>query len=92
MGVHPEGPRRGEHELGGLAIEPVSQDRVDMAIGAGARGQGAGTGGVHPRRPVALVETEQAETRAIALLWVRATRQDRLDEGRGGGPDRRGPA
>ena len=48
--------------LGGLgkrqAIEPVLEDRIDVAVGADTDRQGAGTGGFQAQSAVAAAETE----------------------------------
>src|SRR5712691_755191 len=87
---------RGEGELPyglrpGEPVEPVLQDRVDMAIGAGLDGAGAGTGGLEPLRAVALGEAQDAEARAIALLGMRTIRENRLHQRGGLRADGAGP-
>ena len=87
---------RGEGELRGgrrhgEAVEAVLEDGVDVAVGAGADGDGAGTGGLEPGLAVALAEPQEAEARAVALLGMRAVREDRLDEGGGLRADRARP-
>src|SRR5205814_4613729 len=77
----------------GDAIEAALEDRVDVAVGAGAGGQRPGTRRLQPRRVVALGEPQDAEAGAVPLLGMRAVGQDRRDErgrlwaDRGGPPD-----
>src|SRR5712691_1693376 len=64
---------RGEGELRyglrpGEPVEPVLQDRVDMAIGAGLDGAGAGAGGLEPLRAVALGEAPPMGRDALAAV------------------------
>jgi hypothetical protein len=75
----------------GRAIQTAPQDRVDVPIRAGAGGQGARTRGLEAARVVVLREAQDAETRAVALLGVRAIGEDRGDERCGLRPDRAGP-
>jgi hypothetical protein len=60
----------------GEAVEPVLEDRVDVAVGAGADGLGPGTGGLEPGGAVAAAEAEQPQAGAVALLGMRAVGQD----------------
>jgi hypothetical protein len=55
----------------GQPVEPVLEDRVDVAVGADADGQGAGTGGLKAGGAVAAAEAEQPQAGAVALLGVR---------------------
>ncbi len=77
--------------LGGLgrgqAVEPVLEDRVDVAVGADADEQRAGTGGLEAGGAVAAAEAEQPEAGAVALLGMRAIGEDGGDEGGGLGAD-----
>ena len=75
----------------GEAVEAVLEHGVDVAVGAGADGDGAGAGGLQPGLAIALAEPEEAETRAVALLGMRAVGEDRLDEGGGLRADGAGP-
>jgi len=59
---------RGGHGVGGGAIEAALEDRVDVAVGAGASGQRPGTRRLQPRRVVALGEPQDAEAGAVPLL------------------------
>jgi hypothetical protein len=57
-----DGLRRGQ------PVEPVFEDRVDVAVGANADGQGPGTGGLEPGGAIAAAEAEQPQAGAVALL------------------------
>lgn len=60
---------REQRELhGGLErhpVKPVLEDRVDVAIGAGADEQSAGGRGLQSLGPDAAAEAEQAQARAV---------------------------
>jgi hypothetical protein len=75
----------------GQPVEPVLEDRVDVAVGADADGQGAGAGGLEAGGAVAAAEAEQAQAGAVALLGMGAVGEDGGDEGRGLGADGLGP-
>src|SRR3989442_4878884 len=81
--------------LGGLgrgqAVEPVLEDRVDVAVGADANEQRPGTGSLEAGGAVAAAEAEQPEAGAGALLGVRAVGEDGGGERRGLGGRRLGP-
>ena len=62
-----------------------------MAVRAGADSHRARTGGLEPLGPVALGQAQDAETRAVALLGVRAVGEDRLHQRRRPRPDARRP-
>jgi hypothetical protein len=47
----------------GQAVEPVLEDRVDVAVGAHADGQGPGTGGLEAGGAVAAAKAQQAQER-----------------------------
>src|SRR3989441_7764626 len=64
-------------------IEAVLEDRVDVAVGARVDRAGAGAGGFEPLGAVALGQAQDPEARTIALLGMRAIRENRLDQ-RGG--------
>src|SRR5438876_2258655 len=64
-------------------IEAVLEDRVDVAVGARVDRAGAGAGGLEPLGAVALGQAQDPEARTIALLGMRAIRENRLDQ-RGG--------
>src|SRR5439155_19042952 len=67
----------------GESVEAVLEDRVDVAVGARVDRAGAGAGGLEALGAVALGQAQDAEARAIALLGMRAIRENRLDQ-RGG--------
>ena len=46
----------------GQPIQPVPEDRVHMPIGAGAPGQGAGTGRFEALGPSAAAQAQEAQT------------------------------
>src|SRR5207344_2105669 len=69
-------------------VEAVLQDRGDRAVGAGADAEAAQAGSLEADASVALVQPQDAERGAEALLWVRLGAQDRLDQLGGGGTDR----
>ena len=48
---------RGQRDL----IEAVLEDGIDVAIRASADGAGAGARGLHPRRPIAFGEAQDAQ-------------------------------
>jgi hypothetical protein len=61
------------------AIKAVFEHGLDVAIGAGAHGDGARAGRFHSLGAVLLRQTEQAKTGPIPLLGVRPAREDLLD-------------
>lgn len=75
----------------GHAIEAVFEHCFDVSIRAGTNSNRAATGRLDPFRPVLFREAEQAQTRAIALLRVRPTRENLLDESGGVRADGRPP-
>ena len=64
---------------------------LDMAIRAGTDGDRAAVRGFDALRPVLFREAQQAQTRAIALLRVRPTPENLLDERGGVRADSRPP-
>src|SRR3990172_1237773 len=87
---------RGEGELrGGLrhgeAVEAVLEHGIDVAIGTGADDDRPRTGRLQPGLAIARAQPQEAEARAVALLGMRAIREDRLDEGGGLRADRARP-
>src|SRR5262245_7563052 len=68
------------------AIEAVFEHRLDVPIRAGAMREGTLTGGFDPIGAVLFGKSQEAETRSIALLGMRAARENLFDERRRGGP------
>ena len=64
----------------GQAVEPVLEDRVDVAVGADADDQSAGTGGLEAGGAIAAAEAEQPEAGTVALLGMRTLGEDGGDE------------
>ena len=87
----------GEGELGSgrggaEAVEAVLEDGIDVAVGAGAGGQGARTRRFQARGAIPLAQAEQPEAGAEALLGMRAIGEDGDDQGCRLGPDVLSPA
>ena len=86
----------GSRRRGLVEREPVllvGENVLDRAIAVGAEPLGARTGGVEPVQPVDPAQPHEPETRAIALLGMRAAFEDAGDEpprGRSGRPTRSG--
>ena len=75
--------KRFRFELGLLqrgAVKAVLQNRLHVAVGACADTDGAFARGLEALVSVLLLETEDPEARAVALLRVRAVFEDRLDQ------------
>src|SRR3974390_3557285 len=75
--------RRHPLELGLLAcdvIAPVAQDVAHVAVVPGAQLQRQRAGGLHAQRPIALGQTEQAQTAAVAVLRMAEAAQQLGDE------------
>src|SRR5213078_2627580 len=66
----------------GDAIEPALEDRVHVAVGAGAGGQRPGTRRLEPRGIIAFGEPEDAQAGAVALLGMGPVGQDGRHQGR----------
>jgi len=71
---------RGRFLVERQAIEAAAQDRIHVAIGARTRLERPGAGSIEPHAAVALLEPQDAQARAIALLWVWTTVQNRPDQ------------
>lgn len=63
-----------------LAVEPVFEDRLDVPVRVRARGEGPGARRLDTLVAVRLRQAEQAEASTVALLGMRTTREDLLDE------------
>ena len=75
----------GSRRRGFVEREPVllvGENVLDRAIAVGAEPLGARTGGVEPVQPVDPAQPHEPETRAIALLGMRAAFEDAGDERR----------
>ena len=73
----------GSRRRGLVEREPVllvGENVLDRAIAVGAEPLGARTGGVEPVQPVDPAQPHEPETRAIALLGMRAAFEDAGDE------------
>src|ERR1700680_1295107 len=68
----------------------VLQDGGDRVVGAGAEHQRTGTGGVDPRRAIALDQAEDADAGAEPLLRMRPRAQDHIGQDGGVVADRGG--
>src|SRR3989454_12054234 len=66
----------------GDAIETALEDRVHVAVGAGAGGQRPGTRRLEPRGIVTFGEPEDAQAGAVALLGMGPVGQDGRHQGR----------
>src|SRR5689334_19121892 len=62
------------------AIEPVLEDRLDVAVRAGTGDEGAGAGGLEALGAVGFVEAQDAQAGAVPLLGVTTLAHDRLGE------------
>src|SRR5262245_50735816 len=62
------------------AVEAVLEDRVDVAVGAGADGAGARTSLFQPRIAVPLGQAQDAQAGAVPLLRMRTISEDSFDE------------
>ena len=70
------------------AVEPVLQDRVDVAVRTTADRECAGTSSLEAIATILLVEPDDPEARAEAMLGVLPLDEDLLDELRGVVADR----
>ena len=77
----------GQFRLQGLLVEPVLEDRIDTAIGAGSKVQRPAAGGFQAVLAGGLAQTNDPQTRPIALLGMGFALQDlahQLGTGRAG--------
>ncbi len=66
-----------------LGIEAVGEDQLDRTIRQGSCRQRPGAGSLETFGPVALAESDDAQTRPVSLLWVGARRHDLRGQRRG---------
>ena len=75
--------------LGRPPVEPVLEDRLDRAVGAGADLEAAIAGRLEPLGAVLARQAQDAEAGAVALLGMRPALQDQRGEHGGARADRR---